>query len=101
MCLILVGMSRALLAGAVASSAYLSYQVYSHFTSTSASNKPAIDIKALTDSSSALTTPFPAHLELLRVRPSSDRSSNTLCESLRKQFQYDWNRLLNFVSERL
>ncbi len=94
-------MSRVLIAGAVASSAYLSFQIYSHFTAIS-SSKPEIDIKILTESSSALTTPFPAHSELLRARPRLDNaSSSSLCESLRRQFEYDWNRFLHFVSERL
>lgn len=93
-------MSRVLVFGLAASSAYVSYQLYTHLTAEDSNEAPKLDLKQLKAASDALTTPFPPQIELLRNQPPR-MTTTSLCDSLRKQFQYDWNRALNFLSERI
>lgn len=99
-------MSRVLVAGFTASTAYLCYRVYSHWFATppppAAPSTDAPDMERVKAASVEQRTPFPPHLELYRTRPPQEQfRTGTLCDGLRRELQSDWNRLLHVVSEQV
>ena len=93
-------MSRVLVASLAASSAYISYQLYTHLFTEKFTNDDLINLNQLKTTSDALTTPFPPQIELLRQQPPR-LTATSLCDSLQKQFKFDWNRAINFLAERI
>lgn len=89
-------MGRLLVAGFVVSSVYLGHRLHRHFRS---DNGVIDSLNVAHRGPVPAMTPFPPHIELLRVRPM--RREPSLCGAIVLQLQADWNRLLVLGAELL
>ena len=98
-------MTKLLVGGAFLTSAtYLSYKLYEQFHENSFinDNENYLILKRMNDryqSGHLQNTPFPTYLEMSGHGTSTSRRSASLCESIQKQLERDWNCFMYQVSK--